>query len=44
VPWALSAKVQLPPGRYTVAVIAVDTHGRAGGRRGRFNRRSFSVR
>jgi len=44
VPWAFSAGASLPRGRYTVAVIAVDRRGRMGGRRGRFNRRSFSVR
>ena len=44
VPWAFGQRVRLSRGRYTVAVRAVDKRGRAGGRRGRFNRKTFVVR
>jgi hypothetical protein len=44
VPWALSRAVHLRRGRYTVAVAAVDTRGKVGGRRGRFSKKSFVVR
>jgi hypothetical protein len=44
VPWALSGPVHLRRGSYTVSVRAVDTHGKVGGRRGRFSRKTFVVR
>ncbi|MEA2470801.1 MAG: hypothetical protein QOE38_1800 [Thermoleophilaceae bacterium] len=44
VPWALSRAVHLRRGRYKVAVAAVDTRGKVGGRRGRFSTKSFVVR
>jgi hypothetical protein len=44
VPWSFSRRPRLRHGRYTVAVRAVDVGGKAGGRRGRFNRRTFLVR
>jgi hypothetical protein len=44
VPWAFSRGVHLPRGRYTVAVAAVDTRGKVGGRAGRFSRKTFVVR
>jgi hypothetical protein len=44
VPWTISRGVRLPRGRYTVAVAAVDTRGKVGGRRGRFSRKTFVVR
>jgi hypothetical protein len=44
VPWTFAAAVHLPPGRYAVAVRAVDPRGHAGGRRGRFSRTVFVVR
>jgi hypothetical protein len=44
VPWTLSRRVHLRRGRYTVAVAAVDTRGKVGGRRGRFSRKTFVVR
>jgi hypothetical protein len=44
VPWTFSSKPHLARGRYTVAVRAVDTRGKAGGKRGRFNRKTFTVR
>ena len=44
VPWAFSARPHLPHGRYVVAVRAVDAKGKVGGRRGRFNRKTFRVR
>jgi hypothetical protein len=44
VPWTLSRRVHLRHGRYTVAVAAVDTRGKVGGRRGRFSKKTFVVR
>jgi pimeloyl-ACP methyl ester carboxylesterase len=44
VPWALSKRVRLPRGRYTVALTALDARGKSSGRRGRFNRTIFRVR
>jgi glucodextranase-like protein len=44
VPWALSKRVHLPRGSYKVALRAVDTRGKASGRRGRFNSTTFRVR
>src|SRR3954453_17799130 len=44
VPWTFRMRPHLPHGRYTVSVRAVDTRGRAGGKRGRFNRKLFRVR
>jgi hypothetical protein len=44
VPWTFRARPHLPHGRYTVSVRAVDTRGRAGGKRGRFNKKVFTIR
>ena len=44
VPWTFSSKPHLARGRYTVSVRAVDARGKAGGRRGRFNKKTFVVR
>jgi hypothetical protein len=44
VPWTFRDRPLLPHGRYTVAVRAVDTRGKVGGRRGRFNKKTFAVR
>jgi hypothetical protein len=44
VPWTFRARPRLPHGRYVVSVRAVDTRGKAGGKRGRFNRKVFTVR
>jgi hypothetical protein len=43
VPWTFRARPHLPHGRYTVTVRAVDTRGKAGGKRGRFNKKVFTV-
>ena len=44
VPWTFRSRPHLTHGRYTVTVRAVDARGKAGGRRGRFNRKVFVVR
>jgi hypothetical protein len=44
VPWAFSLAAHLSRGRYIVSARAVDSRGRAGGRRGRFNQKAFTVR
>ena len=44
VPWTFSSKPHLARGRYTVSVRAVDARGKAGGVRGRFNKKTFVVR
>jgi hypothetical protein len=44
VPWTFRRKPRLRHGRYTVTVRAVDTRGKAGGKRGRFNKKVFVVR
>jgi hypothetical protein len=44
VPWTFRARPHLPHGRYVVSVRAVDTRGHAGGKRGRFNKKVFTVR
>jgi hypothetical protein len=47
VAWTLKRgrrQVHLTHGHYTAAVRAVDTRGKAGGRRGRFNHKDFRVR
>jgi hypothetical protein len=44
VPWTFRARPHLQHGRYEVAVRATDARGKVGGRRGRFNRKSFRVR
>ena len=43
-PWSYSSSVGLPRGTYTILVRSVDSRGKVGGRRGRFNRRTFAVR
>ncbi|MCA1680537.1 MAG: hypothetical protein LC777_17100, partial [Actinobacteria bacterium] len=43
--WSFTARrPRLPHGRYTVAARATDSRGKVGGRRGRFNKKSFRVR
>jgi hypothetical protein len=44
VPWTFRSRPHLSHGRYTVTVRAVDARGKAGGRRGRFNKKVFVVR
>jgi hypothetical protein len=44
VPWTFAARPHLPHGRYVVSVRAVDTCGKVGGVRGRFNQKAFRVR
>jgi hypothetical protein len=44
VPWAFSMRAHLPRGRYIVSVQTVDSRGKVGGRRGRFNQTVFTAR